>query len=228
VDDGDSGYYTEKLSAERLRHCYEIAPPETRAYLEGEIAHVLARAPARGVLLELGCGYGRVLARLTGRARTVAGIDTSLASLRLVLSSGLGSAPIRLAAMNGARLGFPDGVFDMTICIQNGISAFHIDPTSLVAEAVRVSRRGAPVLFSSYAERFWEGRLAWFRAQAEAGLLGQIDEEATGNGVIVCRDGFRATTCSADDFREIGRRLGLRSTITEVDGSSLFCEYIAP
>ena len=27
------GYYTERLAAERLRACYDLAPPRTKAYL---------------------------------------------------------------------------------------------------------------------------------------------------------------------------------------------------
>ena len=36
-------YYSQKLSAERLRLCYEIAPPRVKRYLEAEIYFVLDR-----------------------------------------------------------------------------------------------------------------------------------------------------------------------------------------
>ena len=75
-------YYTVKLSAERLRACYELAPPRTKAYLEAEIEFVLQKASSSMAVLELGCGYGRVLRRLLPRARSVVGIDTSMPSLR--------------------------------------------------------------------------------------------------------------------------------------------------
>jgi len=57
-------YYTERLAAERLRACYDLAPPLTKAYLEAEIEFVLARTTPSMLALELGCGYGRVLERL--------------------------------------------------------------------------------------------------------------------------------------------------------------------
>jgi hypothetical protein len=50
------------------------------------------------------------------------------------------------------------------------------------------------VLFSSYSPRFWDPRLEGCRIQAEHGVVGEIDEDATGNGVIVCKDGFTAAT----------------------------------
>jgi hypothetical protein len=35
---GDQEYYSEKLSAERLKKCYDIAPSRVRQYLDAEIS----------------------------------------------------------------------------------------------------------------------------------------------------------------------------------------------
>lgn len=222
------GYYSEKLAAERLRACYDLASPAVTAYLEAEIGFVLERVAPSMRVLELGCGYGRVLRRLAEKAGDVVGIDTSPASLRLVRDFVAGMGEVRVAAMNAIRLGFPDQVFDATICIQNGVSAFGVDQRELVAEAVRVTRSGGRVLFSSYSAAFWADRLAWFEAQAAHGLVGEIDRDATRAGVIVCKDGFRATTLDADGFAALARSLGLGAEIAEVNRSSLFCELTVP
>lgn len=217
-------YYSEKLSAERLRLCYEVAPSRVKRYLEAEIAFVLDKMKPASLVLELGCGYGRVLQKLVAKARMAVGIDTSHHSLQLAQET-IGNDPsCSLYEMNAVALGFCDRQFDMVICVQNGISAFHVSPPRLIQEAMRVTRSGGTVLFSSYAERFWEDRLEWFCIQSACGLLGEIDETATGNGVIVCKDGFRATTFSAGDFASLALKLGIVPQITEVDGSSLFCE----
>ncbi|GAF70576.1 unnamed protein product, partial [marine sediment metagenome] len=120
--------------------------------------------------------------------------------------------------------GFRDGVFDVVVCIQNGISAFHVDQRVLIAESIRVTRPGGRVLFSSYSERFWKHRLEWFRLQAEQRLLGEIDWQATRDGVIVCKDGFRATTIGPDEFISLTSEFNVQRRIVEVDQSSLFCE----
>ena len=221
-------YYTHKLAAERLRACYDLAPPRTKAYLEAEIGFALQRASPSMVVLELGCGYGRVLQRLVPRVRAAVGIDTSLASLRMAWEY-VGRPPsLSLAAMDAAHLGFRDGSFDLTLCIQNGISAFGVSQRQLFAEAVRVTRSGGRVLFSSYSARFWADRLAWFEAQAAHGLIGAIDYQATGNGVIVCKDGFRATTVDAAGFQSLAATVGFVPMVVEVDNSSLFCELVVP
>jgi len=221
-------YYVEKLSGECLRACYDLAPPRTKAYLEAEIKFVLQKTSPSMTILELGCGYGRVLRCLLPRAREVFGIDTSLPSLRMATKFLGCKKSLHLVAMDAAHLGFRDRTFDLTICIQNGISAFGTDQRAVFTEAVRVTRRAGTVLFSSYSDRFWEERFKWFEIQAEHGLIGEIDHHLTANGVIVCKDGFRATTMNAESFRSLAAFLKLTPTIIEVDGSSLFCEVVVP
>jgi SAM-dependent methyltransferase len=221
-------YYARKLSAERLRQVYAVAPPRVRRYLEAEIDFVASLLRGSDTVLELGCGYGRALRRLAEGVRSAVGIDTSPANIEAARSELAGCGNCRVLLMDAARTDFPDGGFDAVVCVQNGISAFRVDRTALVREALRVARSGAPAVFSSYAQRFWEHRLAWFRLQAEAGLLGPIDEERTGNGVIVCTDGFRSGTVGEEEFRRIAAALGADCETTEVDASSLFCVYRVP
>lgn len=90
--------------------------------------------------------------------------------------------------------------------------------------AVDITRPGGRILFSSYAEQFWEDRLEWFRTQAAYGLIGEIDETATGQGVIVGKDGFTVDTLNVDDFTVLTEGLGRYRNIEVVAGSSLFCE----
>jgi hypothetical protein len=80
----------------------------------------------------------------------------------------------------------------------------------------------------SYAARFWEHRLQWFEIQSAHHLIGEIDHQATGNGVIVCKDGFRATTADRTTFEKLAAGLGVTPRITEVDGSTLFYEIVLP
>jgi 2-polyprenyl-6-hydroxyphenyl methylase/3-demethylubiquinone-9 3-methyltransferase len=130
--------------------------------------------------------------------------------------------------MDALDLSFEPSEFDRVVCVQNGICAFGVDRYRLLREALRVARPGGSLLFSSYAERFWSDRLQWFEAQAAAGLVGEIDHDRTRKGEIVCKDGFRAGRVSAEEFRSLAARLDAEPVVTEVDGSSLFCEIIVP
>ena len=219
-----SEYYAQRLSAERLRKCYELAPPRVRRYLDAELNHVMRLIRPGDLVLELGCGYGRIFERLASKAGTAFGIDNAYAGLELGRRMFEGFPNVRFVQMDAATLAFQDGVFDVVVCVQNGVSAFKVDRRKLVEESVRVTRKGGRFLMSSYSPRFWSDRLEWFRLQSEHGLLGEIDEQATGDGVIVCKDGFKATTVGPDEFLLLTADLDVHTRIEEVDESSVFCE----
>ncbi len=219
-----SSYYTGKLSAERLRRCYEIAPPRVQQYLLAEIHHVREIIMPENRVLELGCGYGRVLQALAPAAKIIAGVDISMESLEYARMDLTCSSNCHLFLMDAGALAFGDGVFDRVICIQNGISAFRIEPSRLIRESLRVLQKGGTAFFSSYTDSFWDDRLNWFRLQAEEGLVGEIDEERTGGSVIICKDGFRSTTFRREDFLRAAEALPCYIEFEEVDESSLFCE----
>lgn len=215
-------YYEAKLSGHALRTCYEIAPPRIRRYLDAEVRFVAEHLRGSRSVLELGCGYGRVMKRVSRVVPWIVGCDTSRKSLELAKSYLEPRRNFSLIRTDACRIAFRAGAFDTVFCIQNGISAFGVDPGQLVGEAVRVTRQGGSIVFSSYSPRIWPERLDWFRKQARAGLIGNIDEARTGNGTIVCKDGFRATTVGNEEFRRLFAQFGLRPTIREVDGSSVF------
>jgi SAM-dependent methyltransferase len=222
-----SGYYREKLSAKRLKQAYDIAPPRIRQYLEAEVNHVLGKIRTGDTVLELGCGYGRILPSLAQKAERVIGIDTSWDSLLLGREMLADITNCFLLQMDALQLAFSDNALDKVVCIQNGISAFHVDQRRLIEESVRVVKPGGSALFSSYSEKFWENRLVWFQQQSEAGLLGEIDLEKSRDGLIVGQDGFTATTVRPDDFLSLTADFNVDVHIVEVDESSLFCEITA-
>lgn len=216
-------YYSKTLAAERLKRCYDVAPPRVQQYLQAEINFVLERVCPGDIVLDLGCGYGRVIPQLAQKAGFVVGIDTSFSSLEFGVSFLHGVQNCLLLRMDAGCMGFFDGAFKKVVCIQNGISAFQVDPLQLVSESIRATRENGIVLFSTYSEKFWEHRLEWFRIQAAEGLLGEIDEEKTADGVIVCKDGFRAATFAPAQFLALTSKFHVDVEIVEVDKSSLFC-----
>jgi SAM-dependent methyltransferase len=219
-------YYRQKLSAERLKRCYELAPPRIQQYLEAELDYVLERIHSCDSVLELGCGFGRILPPLAQKAGLVIGIDTSFPSLLLGQERVRSIPNCHLLKMNALRLAFRDRVFDRVICVQNGISAFHVPQQDLILESIRVTKPGCTILFSTYSKRFWDHRLQWFQLQSDAGLVGTINFQKTRDGVIVCEDGFTATTVSPAQFLSLTAELDVDTQITEVDESSLFCEIV--
>jgi len=217
-------YYTKKLSAEHLKLCYELAPPRIQQYLDAEINFALRNITPGDSVLELGCGYGRVLLSLVQKADRITGIDISMDSLHLAHELTKSHKNCNLLRMNAAQLAFSDQMFDVVVCIQNGISAFHVNLKDLLKESIRVTKPKGIILFSSYSEKIWDSRLLWFQLQSKAGFIGEIDYTRTGNGVIVCKDGFTATTFSKTQFRSLTKHFHVKTRFVEVDESSLFCK----
>jgi ubiquinone/menaquinone biosynthesis C-methylase UbiE len=217
-------YYSEKLAAKRLKACYDIAPARVKQYLASEIEYVRSKINKGNKVLELGCGYGRVLKILTPWTGIIAGIDTSLTSLLLAKEMLSVYNNSYLAQMNAVNSAFPDKTFDVVLCIQNGISAFKVNRQSLIKEAVRITKSGGMALFSTYSENFQKERLDWFIKQAKHKLIGEIDFELSKNGSIVCKDGFISEIVTKNEFISHCYNLGLVPIFEEVDKSSLFCE----
>ncbi len=219
-------YYSDSLNTGNLQKCYDVAPERVKQFLEAEITFVLNKINPSDVVLDLGCGYGRVAVRLLEKAKKVTGIDISEDNIRLAGEFAGNNENCEFYTMDAADLKFDNDSFDKVICVQNGISAFKIDPVVLIAESIRVTKKGGTLLFSSYSEKFWDHRLEWFQIQAEQGLIGEIDYGQTKEGVIICKDGSKATTFSEQKFLELASGFDVTTTIHTVDNSSVFCEMV--
>jgi len=219
-------YYRKHLLGPDLKRVYELASPRIRQYLEAEVLHVIERVRGAGRVLELGSGYGRVLAKVASHVGRAVGVDVSRPNLEFGVGFLRDFVNCDLLRMNAVRLAFKDAAFDATFCIQNGISAFRVDRHQLIAEALRVTRPGGNVLFSTYSPRIWTDRLDWFRSQSRAGLLGELDETLSVNGVIICKDGFRSTTVADEELHTLFAEAGQSARISEVDESSVFAEVV--
>lgn len=147
-------YYKHKLSAGNLMKCYDIAPLRTKQYFQAEIAYILNKIQPNDKVLELGCGYGRIIPQLAEKARLVIGIDNSKESLLLGQKYTKNVNNCLLLEMNAINLRFIDNSFDLVVCIQNGISAFHVDRKELIRESIQVAKHGGMILDSSYSEKF--------------------------------------------------------------------------
>jgi len=219
-------YYKERLSAGKLLRCYEVAPSRIRQYLNAEIDFVVSNLHSTDLALELGCGYGRVMKRVSEYVSWIVGNDISKENLNFAKSYMETCQNYTLFLMDASRMSFRSNVFGVVLCIQNGISAFGVDTKRLVSEAIRVAKNNGIILFSSYSSKIWEARVEWFKEQSSLGLIGELDIEKTGNGSIVCKDGFRASTVSGKQLVELFSEFGLDASITEVDESSIFCKAI--
>jgi len=217
------GHYETSLSALKLKKGYDIAPSRVKQYLQAEIDFVLKKISRKDVVLDLGCGYGRLIPYLSKKAKYIHGIDSSVPVLILAKEFLKNNQHHFLQHMDAVKLSFSANTMDVVLCLQNGISAFNSDQRVLIKEAVRVTKPGGIAVFSTYSEKFFEHRLKWAELQFKAGLVGEIDHEKCKNGIIICKDGVSASAISPKKFLELTRWLrGIKVIVKEVDDSCLF------
>ncbi len=218
----EENYYARSLNAEGLLQVYDTAMPRVSRYLKQEMAFVRQRLGRNDEVLELAAGYGRIMKEMAPFVKSIVGIDISDENVRFGKEYLRNISNARLITMDVHVMDYRER-FDAALCLQNGLSAVKAQNAgALVARTMNALKKNGRAYFSTYHPKFWEHRVEWFREQADKGLIGELDMEKTKNGVIVCKDGFRAVTHSISDFEMIGRGSGCGWEIFEVDDSSLF------
>lgn len=217
----ESNYYTQNLNSQRLLNVYKTDIPRVKQYLDEEIAFVRNNLTGNERVLELGAGYGRIVKELAGHCKSIIGIDISNESVALGQEYLKNIPNAEIMTMDVHNLTFKER-FDVILCLQNGLSAMKVTTTDLIEKILGLLVRGGKAYFSTYSDNFWDYRLMWFQEQADKGLLGEIDLDKTKNGVIVCKDGFKAITYSSKDLKMIGDISGYKYQVQEVDESSIF------
>lgn len=214
-------YYAQNLNAQKLYQVYQTKYSRVTQYFESEISFVRNYLQGTERVLELGAGYGRIVKELAPDCKSIVGIDISKDNVEFGKEYLSNTPNAKLMVMDAHNLHFQE-LFDVALCLQNGLSAMKVEPIEFVKKIMDLLSNGGKAFFSSYSAKFWDHRLAWFQEQSEKGLLDEIDIEKTKDGIIICKDGFRATTHSPEDMDRIGKASGFAYEVTEVDKSSVF------
>jgi SAM-dependent methyltransferase len=90
--------------------------------------------------LDLGCGTGRCLLRMAGKAGNLTGVDISAGMLEILRARVLGRRDITLVQSGADNLPFPSSSFDLAAC--HGVLQYLDDPGSAIREAFRVLKPG--------------------------------------------------------------------------------------
>ncbi len=109
---------------------------------------------ANKTVLDLGCGVGNDLSRFAKGGSKVVGVDLADHSIELAQENfrqrGLSGA---FLIMDGERLGFSDGSFDVVYC--HTVLHFTPDPAAMVREIHRVLKPGGFAILMTVNRRSW-------------------------------------------------------------------------
>ena len=116
----------------------------TTHYLDKRARFVRDRVPPPGQILDVGCGTGRLAARLAGLGYEVAGLDPSAGMLEVLRKQ---APEVRAVQGSATEMPFGDAEFDLSFSIA---TMHHIaDPVAIrdaLAEMVRVVKPGGRIL----------------------------------------------------------------------------------
>lgn len=148
---GSTGYYNTGYWTEETRTQADAS--------EALVARLLRTVPAAGAdVLDIACGLGATTRSIVRRwpDSRVAAVNLSVPQLKVAKRRAPGCG---MCAMDGARLAFADGSFDVLVCVE---AAFHFETRqSFLREARRILRPGGWLVMSDilFAAGGWAG--AW-------------------------------------------------------------------
>jgi len=214
-------YYATKLNSQALYQVYETNLESIIRYLNSEILFVKSYLTNKESVLELGVGYGRIVKELAPYCKKITGIDISKDNIDLAQDYLSDYDNVELEVMDAHELNLSEK-FDCILCLQNGLSSMKLNSQENISKMLDLLNVNGKLFISSYSDKIWEQRLEWFQEQTTKQLLGKIDMSKTKDGVIICEDGFKATTTTIEQLREIGETTGYEYFVVEVEQSSTF------
>lgn len=148
-----SNYYAEKLNSMKLFQVYDTKIDRVKQYFREELNFVRRDLHGYERVLELGCGYGRIMKELAPNVGTLVGIDISPDSVRLGEEYLKDCPNCEIKVMDAHNLQF-DEPFDIVLCLQNGISALKGKEKNLIDQSLKVLVPGGKAYFSTYSAKF--------------------------------------------------------------------------
>lgn len=160
------------------------------------------------VILEVGCGTGRVLKSIVNRASYVHGIDFSRLMLRKAKQElGLGYN-VDIQHAEAMHIPYKSDTFDYTLCMFNTYGNFD-HPDKCLEEMLRVTKQGCEVIVSVYSQVAREMQKNIYPAN---GLTIEKDQE----DAIYLREGLVSRRFSKEQLEEIAARHHLSADIREL------------
>jgi len=184
------------------------SPKEIQDFLIGEIEFI-KNLSKTGKILEVGCGYGRLLKILSEKAEEVIGVDFSKQLLEKAKENLEGFSNVKLQEMDAQNLLFANNSFNYVVCLDNTFGNMPGIEDKVISEMKRVVKKGGKVIISVFSDLAKGVQLENY---SRIGLLGIKD---TGNAVVT-DNGFYSRRFSKKELEDLFESAGLKPTISSV------------
>ncbi|MEW5996970.1 MAG: class I SAM-dependent methyltransferase [Candidatus Micrarchaeota archaeon] len=185
-------------------------PPKLiQDFLDGEIGFVEEHIRPGKKILEIGCGYGRLMRVLSKNAKKVVGIDFSKRMVGLAGKNLSDAGNVEILPMDADDLKFADGSFDYVLCLDNSFGNMPGIELGVLREMARTCKKGGEVIVSVFSENAGD-------VQAEnygrIGLKGIRDD----GKAVHTDEGFYSRRFTKKELIELFGKAGLECEIMSV------------
>ena len=159
-------------------------------------------------ILEIGCGYGRLLKILREHAGRLVGIDFSRTMIDKAKLNIENKTNVEVYLMDGVRLQFADEIFDNVICFAQTFGNMPGIEADVLREMKRVTKIGGKVIVNVFSEIMKEAQAENYRR------LGFTNVSDDGTGFHT-DEGFYSRRFTREQLTELFIGVGLDCTISQ-------------
>lgn len=165
-----SDFFSRTEQSEFITRVYLETPAVIQNFFRQESQMLQKTLSGAGRVLEVGCGFGRVLEWVPEGVRYT-GVDIARHNVTEAKARNPRGDWI---CGDATALSFGDQVFDAVFCIQNTLGNMEGIETRVMAEMRRVCRKKGKVILSVYAEDSFETRRIWYDRLVDIGIFRRI------------------------------------------------------
>lgn len=206
------------MSKQSVRKFYETfdfkkmlidSPKLILDFLSGEIAFIEKHFKSNSSILEIGCGYGRLLEILASKSSKLIGIDFSKRMVGLSKQNLSKIQNVSVELMEADRLSFKNESFDYVVCLDGGFGNMPNIELDVLKEMKRTCKKGGEIIVSVFSE---DAKEVQKENYGRIGLTGIRDD----GEAIHTTEGFYSRRFTREGLMGLFNNIGLKCEIIKI------------
>jgi len=195
------------------------APPILKDFFKKENEYLKKVIKPNSNILDVGCGFGKNIKVITGRAKKIVGIDYNKEVLEVAKKELKKYHNVNLFLENAKKMHFQDNTFDYVICMGNTFGNMFSIKSQALKEMKRVTKRGGKIIISVFSRNALNKQIKGLEA---AGFrIIKIK-----NSLIYTKQGLIAERFTKSQLKEIFNSVNLKIKIMKLTPISYICKAI--
>jgi len=191
----DSGIFEEMIGK---KHKFGTPPKILKIFFDGDIAFIKNQKGKSEKILEVGCGFGRLLPYLSLLSKRVIGIDFSPEQIKNSAKIIKKRSNIQTMLMRAEKMRFKNNSFDCSLCLNNSLGNMPEIEMQVVREMKRVTKKSGKIIMRVFANNK-QVKQAQFNNYKRLGFTGIRNK----GRAVITNEGFYSRRFTKKDLVEI-------------------------